>query len=238
MTPDLSCFPFCICKCRRYHAVGYQSTAASADTFYMIANQFDSVTGDGAGIAFKDMITGEIPYGSQIQVLNSKGGYDIFTYLEEAYDESIDDFVPGWGDVLENLATIKVAPGTAFWFKAPKSVNGTISGQVLSDASKTIETAAEAYTMIGNPYPEAVNPNAVTMSGVAYGDTIQVLNSKGGYDIFTYLEEAYDESIDDFVPGWGDVLENLVSDAIIPAGQGAWMLTAGKTELEFVSPIK
>ena len=220
------------------NVVGYQSTAASADTFYMIANQFDDVTGTGAGIALKDMITGAIPYGAQIQVLNSKGGYDIFTYLEEAYDESIDDFVPGWGDVGENLAMIKVAPGTSFWFKAPVAVNGTIAGQVLSDVSKTIETAASAYTMVGNPYPAPVNPNAVSMTGVAYGDTIQVLNSKGGYDIFTYLEEAYDESIDDFVPGWGDVGENLVADAIIPAGQGAWMLTAGKTELEFSNPVK
>ncbi len=218
--------------------VGYNGTALKSETYYMVAVHFDEVVGSGAGLAIKDLITGNIPYGTELQLLRPAGGYDIYKYLEEAYDEGSDEFIPGWGDVLDNIATRKVAPGSVFWLKAPADANVTIAGAVLADASKSITFVAKEYSMLGNPYPVAVNPNAITWEGLSYGDELQILKSSGsGYDIYKYLEEAYDEGTDDFIPGWGDVLDNIVTTGIIPVGQGAWIKPATDTTATFASPL-
>ena len=219
------------------NVVGYQGTTVAAETYKMVAVQFDSVAGVGEGIPLNDLVKG-VPFGTVIQIMDARGLYDTYTYLEEAYDEVTDDFIPAWGDGLENVALVKIVPGTAFWFKAPESTTGTIAGQLLSDASKTIATKASSYTMIGNPYPVATNPNKLSINGINYGDVIQVMDAKGLYDTYTYLEEAYDEVTDNFVPGWGDGLENLITTDVLPAGQGAWMKTSSSAEITFESPIK
>jgi len=116
--------------------VGYQASNITGGIYYMIAAQFDDVNGNGAGIAIKDLVTGDIPYGAEMQVRLPAGGYDIYKYIAEAYDENLDDFVPGWADGLENLATTKIAPGAAFWFKTDSNCNVNIAGKILEDASK------------------------------------------------------------------------------------------------------
>ena len=204
----------------------------------MIAAQFDDVGGAGAGIAIKDLVTGDVPYGAQMQVRLPAGGYDIYKYIEEAYDETIDDFIPGWADGLENLATTKVAPGAAFWFKTDTACNVTIAGQILGDASKTVSVNASIFSMIGNAYPADVNPNDVEWTGLTYGDQLQVRLDAGGYDIYKYIEEAYDETIDDFVPGWADGLENIVSTGILKSGRGAWIKPTAAVSVTWESPIQ
>ena len=120
------------------NVVGFNGTTLAADTYYMVAVQFDAVAGSGAGIAINDLVTGEIPYGMMIQILKADGTYDTYKYIAEAYDEASDDFIPGWGDVGENLATRVIAPGTVFWLKAPSATTATISGAILADASKDV----------------------------------------------------------------------------------------------------
>ena len=165
----------------------------------MIAAQFDDVGGEGAGMAIKDLVTGEIPYGAEMQVRLPAGDYDIYHYIEEAYDEDLDDFVPGWADGGDNLATSKIAPGAAFWFKTDSDCNVNIAGKILEDASKTVSVNAGIFSMIGNAYPADVNPNDVEWTGLAYGDELQVRLDAGDYDIYHYIEEAYDEELDDFL---------------------------------------
>ena len=220
------------------NVVGYHSTALAADTYYMVAAQFDSVVGGGEGMALKDLVTGDVPYGAEMQVLRPDGGYDIYRYIEEAYDGDADDFVPGWGDGVDNLAVNPVEPGTAFWLKAPSAATVTIAGAVLGDASKTVEIAAAQYSMIANPYPVSVNPNALTWTGLSYGDELQVLKADGGYDIYRYIEEAYDGDADDFVPGWGNGVDELVTTGVIPVGQGAWIKPASQLTLRWGSPLE
>lgn len=186
-----------------------------------------------------DLISGEIPYGSQIQILNADGAtYAFYNYLEEVYDATLDDFVPGWGDGHEELATATLAPGTAFWFKAAGNCNATIAGLILADASKTQNINGGQFSMIANPYPATVNPNDLTWTGLAYGDQIQVLNDDGAtYSFYNYLEEAYDATLDVFVPGWGDGHEDKVSTGIIPVGQGAWIKPTNNLTVEWKSPL-
>ncbi len=218
--------------------VGYNSMGLKTETYVRVSVQFDDVaTGVGEGYAIKDLIKGEVPYGTSISILKADGTYDIYKYIEEAYDEVIDDFIPGWADGGENLAVAKVEPGTTFWLKAPSETTATISGQVLSDASKKVEIVGGKYSMVGNPYPAEVNPNALAWTSLSFGDSISVLKDDGTYDIYKYIEESYDEELDDFVPGWADGGENKVTGGIMSAGQGAWINPAKTVTLEWVSPV-
>lgn len=206
----------------------------------MCAVQFDNVSGSGEGIRLCDLIKGDVPFGTQIQILDANGStYSIYNYIEECYDAEQDDFVPGWGDGGEELATVKLPAGSAFWFKAPSDCAVTIAGQVLADASKEIALVGSQYSMIANPYPTAVNPNVdIEWNGLTYGDQIQVLDANGStYSIYNYLEEAYDAELDDFVPAWGDGGEEKVVTGVIPAGQGAWIKPLANISLSFTSPL-
>lgn len=217
--------------------VGYQGTALEAEKYYMVAVQFDGVGAEGAGTAIKDLVTGNIPYGTEMQILASDGTYDIYKYIAEAWSDDADDFIPGWGDGGDNIALRKLAPGTVFWLKAPADTTVTIAGQIFADASKEFAIPAGKYSMIGNPYPVAANPNALTWTGLTYKDELQVLAADGTYDIYKYLEEAYDEDKDDFIPGWGDGGDNMVTTGIIPVGQGAWIKPAADVTVSFTSPL-
>ena len=217
--------------------VGYNGTALEAEKYYMVAVQFDAVGAEGAGTAIKDLVTGNLPYGIEMQIQKADGTYDIYKYIAEAYDAGIDDFIPGWADGLENMATRLLQPGTVFWIKSPSATTVTIAGQIFADASKEFVIPAGKYSMIGNPYPVAANPNALTWTGLTYKDELQVLKIDGTYDIYKYIEEAYDEDKDDFFPGWADGLENMVTTGIIPVGQGAWIKPAAELTVTFASPL-
>ena len=217
------------------------------DKFYIFATQFDETSkGTGDGIRICDLVTGDIPYGTQIQVMDMSvfsSAYDIYKFLAEVYDPSIDDFVTDkWGDVGEELATRKLAPGTAFWIQPKDTFTASIAGQVLTEASKQVSFTANKFTLFANPFPVAANPNAFTWTGLAYGDQIQVLDNSvisSAYDIYKFLAEVYDPEIDDFVTDkWGDVGEEIVSTGIIPVGQGAWIKTANAVTLDWTSPIQ
>ena len=204
--------------------VGYEKVSLSANAYYLSGIQFVKVGGEQGTL--NDLFSAtDIPYGTVIQFLNEEGMYDLYTYLEEAYDAEADDFVPGWGDGGEELVVDPTPPGTGFWIKSPENYELAQSGEVSSATAITLEVPAGAYTMISNPFPDGFNPNAVTWSdNLEYGTVIQVLNDQGMYDLYTYLEEAYDPETDDFVPGWGDGGEELVSSSITTSpAQGVWI---------------
>lgn len=203
----------------------------------MIAVPFDSVVGNGDGIAVKDLVTGDIPYGAEMQVRLPAGGYDIYQYSNEAYDASIDDFVPGWATGGGDLATAKVAPGAAFWFKTSSACNVTIAGAVLADASKQITVNGGIFSMIGNAYPSDINPNDIDWTGLSYGDELQVRLDAGGYDIYKYSDEAYDASIDDFVPGWATGGGDYVTESVLKSARGAWIKPAANVTIKWESPL-
>ena len=219
------------------NVVGYTATSIIADKYYMCATHFDSTSRSGVGYAIKDLVTGEVPYGTQIQVIQPDTTYKIYKYVEEAYDEVADDFAPGWADSDDFLAVDKLAPGAAFWFKAPSACEISFAGQVLADASKSITVAANQFSMIANPYPSAVNMNKLTWSGLTYGDQVQIMQADSTYKIYKYIEEAYDEAADEFVPGWADSDDFLVVSDVLPVGQGAWIKPSSPVTINWVSPL-
>ena len=218
------------------NVVGYQTTGLDATVFKMVGVQFSDIGAD-TGLTLDKLLTGNFPYGTQIQVLKSSGsGYDTYTYLEEAYDGVLDDFVPGWADIQDDLATVTLVTGQAFWLKAPSVSAASLAGEVLA-TDKAVNVSATLFNMIANPYPVATSLNETSWTGLTYGDQIQVLKSSGsGYDTYTYLEEAFDSVLDDFVPGWADIQDDMVT-LPIPSGQGFWINTATAVTVNFVTPL-
>ncbi|MBR1608276.1 MAG: hypothetical protein IJ678_01510 [Kiritimatiellae bacterium] len=203
--------------------MGYEKVALPSNAYYLSGVQFVKVGGEAATL--NDLFpAADIPYGTEVLTLNEQGQYDSFTYLEEAYDAEIDDFVTGWGDGFEEIDTTGLAPGVGIWVKAPENCDLTQVGEVVSSDSVTINVPAGAYTMIANPFPAGFNPNKVVWSdNLPFETEILTLNEQGQYDSFTYLEEAYDAVLDDFVTGWGDGFEEIVAEDIATNGQGLWI---------------
>ena len=226
--------------------VGYQGSNIKGGLYYMLTASFDSTKGDGTGIAVKDLVTGDIPYGTEMQVRRPEGDYDIYTYIDEAFDAEATDpaleFVPGWADGVGDLATVKVTPGQTFWLKSETDCRVTIAGAILSDVSKTVTVNAGIFSMIGNAYPVDVNPNSIAWTGLTVNDELQVRLDAGDYDVYKYTDEAFDASATDpaleFVPGWADGLGDLVSTSILKAGRGAWIKPAEQVSVTWVSPIE
>ena len=215
--------------------VGYQKVNLDAATYKMGGIQFVGV--GEAAVSLNDLFTGDIAYGTQIMFLDDSGAYDIYTYLEEAYDEEADDFVPGWGDGFENLVsaeTLPVTAGTGFWYYPEEGTTVTQAGQVSTNETITVNVPAGQYTLVSNPFPKGFNPNDVTWNAdLPYGSEILTRDENGAYDIYTYLEEAYDEESDDFVPGWGDGFENLVAAPIADVGEGFWVKSETDATITF-----
>ena len=218
--------------------VGYEKVNLTDKTYKMGGVQFVGV-GD-KDVNLNDLFTGEIEYGTQIMFLDmTTGAYVTYKYLEEAYDEDLDDFVPGWADGKENIAVDPVDAGSGFWF-FPASGDTTVtqSGQVSSEKNVSISVPAGQYTMVINPFPEGFNPNKVSWNAdLAYGTQIMILGPTGAYVSYKYLEEAYDEATDDFIPGWADGKENIVTDDIVGVGEGFWVLAPEGATITFTSPI-
>lgn len=217
--------------------VGYTQSAMEGGKYYMCATHFDATTDNGQGYAIKDLISGEVPYGTQIQVMQADTTYKIYYFIEEAYDEVKDEFAPGWADVEDYVAVDMLAPGAAFWFKAPSACNISIAGQILSDASKAVTVPAGQFSMVANPYPVAVNMNDLSWAGLTYGDQFQIMQPDSTYKIYYYIEEAYDEAKDEFLPGWADVEDYLVTTKVLPVGQGAWIKPAAPVTINWASPL-
>ena len=215
--------------------VGYEKISLTADKFVMSAAQFEVVGGGGGTLSDLFSAT-DIPFGTEVRLLNEKGQYEMFTYLEEAYDEDLDDYVPGWANGDEYLVSDPVSIGTGFWVSSPENYNLTQSGQVATDGTVTLTLTAGMFQMIADPFPEGFNPNAVTWGNLEYGTEIRVLNAQGQYVFYTYLEEAYDEDLDDYVPGWADGDEYLVKANIANEGQGFWIKSDTATTITFSNP--
>ena len=220
--------------------VGYEKVNLSTKVYKMGGVQFVNVGGTTASL--NDLFKGDIAYGTEIMFLDDvTGAYVSYKYLAEVYDPDADDFVTGWGDIFEELATDPVPNGTGFWFYSDATDGTTVTqaGEVDGKQTVSVEVPASQYTMVINPFPQGFNPNDpnVTWTGLEYGTEIMTLSSTGAYVSYKYLAEVYDPDADDFVPGWGDVFEELVKDDIVVTGEGFWVLAPAKTTITFTSPV-
>ena len=230
--------PACGAEVVSKNVVGYKKLTLTAEAFKMTGIQFVNVGNEYGTLA--DLFAGtDIPYGTQLRFVNAAGSYDYISYLEEAYDENTKDFVPGWADEDEYLVSDIKTTGTGFWVKAPANYNLVQAGQVQETASDsvTINLDANVFAMVINPFPAPFNPNEVTWTDLPYGAQIRVPNASGSYDYYNYMEEAYDENTKDFLPGWADEDEYLVTGPIAEVGEGFWIRTSSAASVTFTSPL-
>lgn len=217
--------------------VGYEKINLTANSFVMGAAQFELV-GSGTGTLSDLFSASDIPYDTEIRFLNESGAYEIYQYIEDAYNVDTDEEEPGWADGYAELTTDPVSPGTGFWVKAPENHQLTQAGQVPAAETITVTVAPGMFQMVSNPYPQAFNPNEVSWSNLDYDSEIRVLNASGAYDIYTYIEDAYNAATDEETPGWADGYAELVTTDIADVGQGFWIRSTANsdTTVTFTNP--
>ena len=216
------------------NTVGYQKLGLSAESYKIGGVQFVKTTSAAANLNELFASSG-IPYGTKILFLNPNGSYATYTFIEEAYDEDADDFVPGWADGSDYLVTSVSNPGLGFWAFSTTAIDLIQIGQVDDQESRTLSIPAESYFLFSNVRPKGFNPNDADLGweNLEYGTKILALTPSGSYATYTYIEEAYDEDADDFVPGWADGADYLVTAPIIAPGEGAWIYSKKPLTLTF-----
>ena len=216
------------------NVVGYTTRDVEADTYVMVGCPFEKVT--GGDLHINDFIKGgdanlypdfQEDYFAEIQVQNG-GSYDYYWLEWDGEDEDKPYFF--WNGVAGE-ADFTVKPGFCCWFRNPHACTITVAGQVTDTTKDSITVDADTYTMVANPFPEAVELNGekVICSGLSanlYPDfqeefyaEIQILNADGGYDYYWLEWDGEDE--DDPFFFWNGVAGE--AEVTIPPMSGFWL---------------
>ena len=165
--------------------------------------------------------------GAELQVWNG-GGYDLYYYINDAFDDDNDDLT-GWANEQE-ITDATIAPGSGFWYRCHKKAsNFTLSGEVSDAATITKDVYKNKFNMVGNPYPTLLDLKKVTtnIAPCSYdeqeskGVELQVWNG-GGYDLYYYINDAFDDDNDDLT-GWANEQEILSTPATSDVTYGFWV---------------
>ena len=254
-------------------AVGYYNEEAPQAKFMLGAASLETIEGGIKLSSFTGLTPVAIDWegdytafqnlAPQLQVWNGSS-YDIAYYVSNAWiDDGTDDgqFAEGWCDDDGYLRgdDYTITPGYAYWLKnVPDSKPLNISGQVKT-AENVQVTCPNAFMLVGNPYPSAINLNggkdltSTDINPVAIdweGDytafqnqatQLQIWNGSS-YDMAYYVSNAWiDDGTDDgqFAEGWCDDDGYLRVGYSIPVGYGLWIkATSGICTLTFANPIK
>ena len=221
--------------------MGYTKIDLTSNKLVMRGAQFLPVGGTIATLSSLYPMN-DIPFGTEIFVHNAKyQNYDIITYIPEAYDDVSDDFIPGWANAYEEIFNDPVSLGAGFWAQSPNGYPLYQIGEVASNDWIKITIPAGLLTMVTNPFPSSANPNNVSVVNwdvnIPYGTEIMFYNG-ASYDIYRYIDEAYDYISDDFIPGWANAYEDFVNTDIIKCAESFWVLSTKEIDVVFNNPIK
>ena len=190
---------------------------------------------------------------------NLTAGNTFYYYIADAATDAAGNNVkPGWADQMGYyvgegcyVGAVKIAPGTAVWFKDPQAAapNAMASGEVVGEATaQAIKANAGKWSLTANPFPVAfdLNSSKITWTGldttVVYGDgntfqttapciQIQDRDAQGnltaGNTFYYYIADAATDAAGTQVkPGWADQMGYYVGEyvptATVGAGLGFW----------------
>ena len=185
---------------------------------------------DGNDLSVQDFAKGmpetdDTSEAASIQVWN---GTTLVPYYYIAYDfDAEDNLLYGWVDGDQNLADFDTPPGFACWLRSPAAFTLTIAGQVVDAAETTIDLAANAWKLVANPYPIAVELNGgkIDGSGLPQVDDVSeaaLIQFWNGSTLVPYYYIAYDfDAEDNLLYGWVDG-DQTVADLTIPVHTGFW----------------
>ena len=231
--------------------VGYTTRTIPAKTWALVANNFQTTSGESVSI--QDLIPTEglvagtaSAAASQIQIAKASGsGFDVYYYCSEAWNESSEDWdLTAWvkegGD---EPATVKINPGQGFWFQNPTAIDLTTSGQVVSELSYKKSLAAKTWALVGNPYPVAFALNGKQVNWELYGTAgtasaaatqIQIAKNGGGFDVYYYCSEAWNESSEDWdLTAWVKEGGDEPVSTTVPVCTGFWIQNPTAVDLYF-----
>jgi len=126
------------------------------------------------------------------------------------------------------LASITKAQGYAFWLKTASATTAYIQGVVkTNDIEVTI--AANAFTLVGNALPEALNLNSTSFTNA--NPWFATYNPATGLadEIHVVSGTNYVRNI--FVDGVWKKNSGLVDADQVPAGAGLWFLRRGDSQI-------
>ena len=187
--------------------VGY-TTITTNPGFNMQGVMFVGLSSSDS-ISFNELLEGDFKTGDTIQVLNSQGGYDGYSFREG------DGWIVGRGTSAD---TRPVKAGVGFWLSTPgRSVEVTFKGSV--SKGDYLYKAHEGVQMITSAFPVSVplvpTDDSVVWNGFQDNDEIQWLNESGGYDGSIYRNGKWTEG------------RGTPSSKSIPLGSAVWLKVAG-----------
>ena len=228
--------------------VGYNMTKLEPGKYFIGAAQFEDV--ESGTVDLNKVVSGltSEPFDDedvflktapQIQIINAKGTYDIYYYLSDAYVVEGDNAgarVEGWSNDVGEYADVKLTSGTAFWLKTNgASDQNIVSGAVCGEDSVDVKIPQSSFKLVANAFPMVLELNGpnVSCDGIAeieFDDEdlflttapqVQVQKENGGYDVYYYLCNGWDESESKRVPGWCDDVGCIVKPEV-SVGRGFW----------------
>jgi hypothetical protein len=205
--------------------------------FTMVGVNFEAVGAEGGGIPLNEVINTNSLIGDtfftradNVFIYNtSRPGYDRFYYNNGAFYDA----------VTFTQTNPIVHSGDAFWLQSSSTATEPrdvyILGQVNLSASVNIDLV-ESFQMIGNPYPTDLDLND-GFDWIAAGATGDNFFTRAD-NVFIFDGTSYDRYYLDPDGNWRDAVTfQIATDAIIPAGRGAWYDSKGGFTKMFDRPF-
>ena len=223
--------------------VGYNTQAVNANTWYMIAPQFEDVNGtttteiDLLSVMKTEGLVAptfaQRATASQIQV------YDPATSLYNVYYYTSGTGGTGWRKSPAAPSTLPVKVGSGVWMKVAAAENAsvTIAGQVRAVETTTVNVGdAGTWQIVSNPYPTALTQGKLTTTGLTAVPFAQRANASQiqVYDPTTSLYNVYYYTTGTGGTAWRKSPAAPAStDIVCPAGGAFWVKAVNPGTLQF-----
>ena len=210
------------------NVVGYTTKAAGANLNWY-APQFFTVganTTDINDIKLDDGGTGTVGWGDSMQIVGPLGNpSEMYFYWDPSSDPTGAATGYYWGDDAGNAVAVSFDAGDGI---AIDNMNGLAfalnnAGDVPTEDVSF--TASANLNWTGNPFPEAINLNAVTLDDggagtVGWGDSMQIVGPLGNpSEMYFYWDSSSDPTGTATGYYWGDDAGNAV-DVTLKPGDG------------------
>jgi hypothetical protein len=194
------------------NVVGYYNVPIPANSFYVVANQFNVGVSNGLNELFAGGLMSDPNFVTNTEAYVWNGsGYLTYYYLSAA--DAATDALPGAGfyDGGANYITTIMPPGSALFIQnlAPGTITATVVGSVAQGTNKIAMagSAGGAFNMVGSPIPVSTNVASAPISfagtsdpNFAYNDEI-FLFTGSGWNSYYYISAA--DAVTDSLPGAG-----------------------------------
>ena len=210
------------------NVVGYTTKAAGANLNWY-APQFFTVganTTDINDIKLDDGGTGTVGWGDSMQIVGPLGNAtEVYSYWDASMDQTGSATACYWGDAEGRPVSVSFDAGEGIALDNGSELEYSIvnSGDVSRD--EVCFDARANLNWSGNPFPAAINLNAVTLDDggantVGWGDSLQVVGPLGNAtEVYSYWDASMDPTLTATTYYWGDA-EGKPVDVTLDPGAG------------------